>query len=258
MADVLGWVCLGCTRAYPDAEGYVDFLPDVVEAPQAGIGAAAMEHPAFARVYERWWRPLYMSAARGGRADPRAELDWLLDQFWSLGSPDAQAGAGLCMDLSCGPGVVGRRLLAEGRFDRVFGLDYSAAMLRQCLDHCAREGVRDFDLVRGDAADLPLLDGSLAAVHAGNALHLWPQVLQSLREVRRVLQPGGVFVATTFVRASGWRRALSTSFARAASIRFFEPEELAAACAAAGLDRYAARIEGNSIWLRAQAPDTSP
>ncbi len=247
VSDTLGWVCLGCTAKYEDAEGFVDFLPEVHEPPQAGVGAAMMERPWFARIYEKYWRPFYTSVSQGESASLRAEVDWFDDQFSEL-------RGGTCMDLSCGPGVVGRRLLKLGRFDRVFGLDYSAAMLRQCLDNSARRGVRDFDLVRGDAARLPIRDASLRAVHAGNALHLWPEAARSVQEVRRVLEPGGVFVATTFVNGEGMRRLVGRGFARATSIRFFEPGELETMCRAAGLVGYAARISANAIWLRAEAP----
>lgn len=206
-----------------------------------------MHNPIFARVYEGIWRPLYTSVARGGVADPRVELLWILDQL-------RRAEGELVVDLSCGPGVIGRQLSSTGRFSALLGIDYSKEMLRRCLDHCAAEGVRGFELARGDAAALPLATDSVGGVHAGNALHLWPQIPASLEEVRRVLRPGGVFVATTFIHAPGWRGRGSRRFAQAVDARFFEPGELRLACEAAGLVEYAERIEGSAIWLRAEAP----
>ena len=39
----------------------------------------------------------------------------------------------------------------------------------------------------------------MAAVHAGAAIHCWPNPTAALAEISRVLRPGGVFVASTFL-----------------------------------------------------------
>jgi hypothetical protein len=87
-------------------------------------------------------------------------------------------------------------------------------------------------LLRADVGRLPFATGSVAALHAGAAIHCWPnptaavcldsavmlplcsftreggltlsQASRTLQvaEISRVLQPGGVFVASTFLKAS--------------------------------------------------------
>ena len=42
---------------------------------------------------------------------------------------------------------------------------------------------------------------AVAAIHAGAAIHCWPNPAAALAEVSRVLRPGGVFVASTFLNA---------------------------------------------------------
>ena len=53
--------------------------------------------------------------------------------------------------------------------------------------------------MRADAGRLPFPTGSVAAIHAGAALHCWPDPAAALAEISRVLAPGGVFVASTFL-----------------------------------------------------------
>lgn len=43
------------------------------------------------------------------------------------------------------------------------------------------------------------VQGSVDAVHAGAALHCWPQPGPAMAEVSRILKPGGVFVGSTFL-----------------------------------------------------------
>lgn len=57
-------------------------------------------------------------------------------------------------------------------------------------------------LLRADVARLPFHTGSVAAVHAGAAIHCWPNPQAALAEISRVLRPGGVFVGSTFLTAT--------------------------------------------------------
>lgn len=55
------------------------------------------------------------------------------------------------------------------------------------------------DLVRCDVAKIPLASDSIDALHAGAAMHCWPEIELSLKEIHRVLVPGGRYFATTFL-----------------------------------------------------------
>ena len=45
----------------------------------------------------------------------------------------------------------------------------------------------------------PLAAHAVAAIHAGAAIHCWPNPQAALAEISRVLRPGGTFVASTFL-----------------------------------------------------------
>ncbi|MFI6904030.1 class I SAM-dependent methyltransferase [Nonomuraea sp. NPDC050394] len=104
------------------------------------------------------------------------------------------------LDVGCGDG----NLRAES--PQVVGLDGSMTMLR------AHPAPR----VLGEAAALPFRDGSFDAVTAVNMLYHLADPLLAIREARRVLRPGGLFVAVTPSRADSpelagvWRPAATT------------------------------------------------
>jgi phosphatidylethanolamine/phosphatidyl-N-methylethanolamine N-methyltransferase len=77
--------------------------------------------------------------------------------------------------------------------------DYAAAMVQQLEAH-----VRDASLsnVRCEQADLYALrfdDASFDAVFAANVLHLVPDLPRALASLARVLEPGGVLIAPTYL-----------------------------------------------------------
>ncbi|GJN16279.1 hypothetical protein PR202_gb03326 [Eleusine coracana subsp. coracana] len=63
----------------------------------------------------------------------------------------------------------------------------------------ATEMFRTLALVRADISRLPFVSSSIDAVHAGAALHCWPSPACAVAEISRVLRPGGIFVASTFI-----------------------------------------------------------
>src|SRR5207248_944950 len=88
------------------------------------------------------------------------------------------------LDLACGPGNTTRHLV--DRRARVIGVDIAPGMLE-----LARMDVPEAVFVRGDLEQLPLREVSCDAAFCGHGLQFVPDLLQALREARRVLRPGG-------------------------------------------------------------------
>lgn len=232
--------CAACDRRYAADQGFLDFIArDTSGAP--GLGPRLMHSRLLARVYERLWRPAFIAAASGHAPDFAEELEQVLAAL-------APAAGGVVVDLSCGPGFIGRHLAHVGGFARVHGLDWSVPMLQRAL---AAADPR-FPLLRADVARLPFARGSLAGVHAGAALHMWPDPDAAIAEAARALRRGGVLVASTFVYPDAPRlRPLAAAFHTISSARVFELDELAGTCRTHGLHDFQARRRGALILFSA-------
>jgi len=105
-------------------------------------------------------------------------------------SPSAQA-----LEVGYGPGVGIAALLARLPAGQVAGIDPSAEMLDQARarNRAAVDQGRA-DLRQGFAADLPWNDATFDAALSLNSLLFWQPLGPSLREVFRVLRPGGRFL----------------------------------------------------------------
>merc|ERR1712146_153669 len=113
--------------------------------------------------------------------------------------------------------------------------DYSEVMLAETRRRFEEEDIPLCDLIRCDVAQLPIQTDALDGVHAGAALHCWPQLEEGVQEIYRSLKPGGKFFATTFQRgAYGVPRDFNSN--GGASFRFFEQDELKMILEAAGFE----------------------
>jgi arsenite methyltransferase len=96
------------------------------------------------------------------------------------------------------------------------GIDHSAEMLALASERNVRAIVaRRLQLVYGDVHDLPWDEGEFTRAASVNSFFFVERPLDCLREVRRVLMPGGVFVIVTVTEdAAGesnpWGPALQT------------------------------------------------
>lgn len=93
------------------------------------------------------------------------------------------------LDVGCGTGLLAQRLVGEPSVQSVVGCDFSSGMLAHAAARLG--GAAKAALVRGDAARLPFADGVFDAVISTEAFHWFPDQEAALRELRRVLRPGG-------------------------------------------------------------------
>jgi ubiquinone/menaquinone biosynthesis C-methylase UbiE len=98
------------------------------------------------------------------------------------------------LDLGCGTGIVARVLRERlGGGARLVGVDISGAMIAK-----ARSLAPEIEWVQASAAALPFPDRSFEVVLSQQMLQFCPDRRAALREVRRVLTPGGRLVASTW------------------------------------------------------------
>lgn len=104
------------------------------------------------------------------------------------------------LDLACGNAPLQPYLSSPPRAGRYVGVDVSMGEL------VAARGAGRGPLVRADAAAIPLADGGVDVVVCSMGLMLLSPLAAVLTEIRRVLAPGGLLVAT--VPATGPLRPL--------------------------------------------------
>jgi ubiquinone/menaquinone biosynthesis C-methylase UbiE len=167
--------------------------------------------------------------------------------------------AGDVLDLGCGTGALLPLLRAwDVRVRRCVGVDPSSEMLRAAAAKTGEGVAATFAAASADA--LPFRDAAFDTVVSASSLHFWTRPETGLREVRRVLRPGGRLLLLDWSRDAAamrlldlWLRTVSRGRAHH---RVYSAAEARALLAGAGF-RVAAldRVRAGMAWtlFRAEA-----
>jgi len=110
------------------------------------------------------------------------------------------------LEIGFGPGVGIEMLARAASAGRVAGVDPSFEMLEQARSRNAEAiGRGQVDLRLASVERLPFDGETFDAAMSINSMQMWPDAVQGLREIYRVLKPGGR-VVLGFTRHSGQRR----------------------------------------------------
>lgn len=149
------------------------------------------------------------------------------------------------LDVGCGPGRTVERAARATPRGHVAGLDPSDEMLRVAAKRCrSLIDAGRVELRRGDAAALPYAAQSVDKVLSVHTLYFWADAAAVVRELQRVLAPGGRLVL-------GFRPKEDASFVAsfpASVYRFHAKNDVTGLLFDAGFEQVVAR-EGGGITI---------
>ncbi|HEY6232359.1 MAG TPA: class I SAM-dependent methyltransferase [Pyrinomonadaceae bacterium] len=96
------------------------------------------------------------------------------------------------LDIGCGSGWAVRLMAEKARNGRVVGIDISDEMIRLARETSASFSNVEFQVA--SAEKLPFVDNNFTDAFSMESLYYYGDMAAALREIRRVLKPGGQFV----------------------------------------------------------------
>lgn len=259
--------CPACGSPVLQKDGYIDLtgnpsesqgrIRDLLTQP---LKQSMFQLSSVSYAYERGWRSNFKRAGFPG-------IDKELEMFLDWAAP-----ASIVLDMSCGSGLMARRLANCKDIGKVIAADYSESMLREAVAQRKKDTTApEFELIRADVKQLPFIDNSFDAVHTGAALHCWPNVQDGISEVYRTTKRGGKVFATTFLKlpyipGRDWltrRKTLMRLAVRGEELvfpnrgvyRFFEKDELEFLFKAAGFEEVNVETISGCAIVRAKKPE---
>lgn len=130
---------------------------------------------------------------------PEAIVDALpsgtVDSFAGTGNPLSMGNLNpgeTVLDVGCGAGfdtlMAARQVGSAGR---VIGVDMTPAMLEKAQAGALEAGLSNIDFREGLAEALPVENESVDVVISNGVINLCPDKMAAMREIHRVLKPGG-------------------------------------------------------------------
>ena len=135
-------------------------------------------------------------------ARPEGFLGRMMLRFMNFGhAPLTNWGLGLIeihdrwtmLDIGCGGGATLKRLLKRSEGAKVYGIDISEESVEKARRVNAKVLDKQVFVTQGSAEKLPYEDGKFDLVTAVETVYFWPNLPDCLKEVKRVLKPGGRF-----------------------------------------------------------------
>ncbi len=118
------------------------------------------------------------------------------------------------LDAACGTGIVTRVAVQRcGNLSHIIGVDLNPGMLDVARANTPTTGV-PVEWRQGDVGALPFPHGSFEVVLCQQGLQFVPDPFAALREMRRVLVPGGRLAFTVFSEVPAYYAALADALAR--------------------------------------------
>ncbi len=130
------------------------------------------------------------------------------------------------LDVGCGGGGAVKILARTAPRGKVYGVDYAEDVLPTARRvNRATIGQGRVEIRHGSVSDLPFADDTFDLATAFETSVFWPSPVDDLREVRRVLKPGGTLLIANEAYADARFEERNATWSRLADFQLQTPEE---------------------------------
>lgn len=154
------------------------------------------------------------------------------------------------LDIGCGGGRTVNRLAAIAKEGKVFGIDYSMDCVKWSKDY-NKELIKDgrVEIDHASVEQIPFEDNKFDVISAVETIYFWPDLIQNLKEVKRVLKPLGKLVIICEMYSSEKFKERNDEFVFVSNMKIYTPEELKDIVEMAGYNNIKIDLIEEKNWL---------
>ena len=156
------------------------------------------------------------------------------------------------LDIGCGGGKTVNTLAKIATEGKIYGIDYSevsvavASSINKKLIDAGR-----VDILHAFAESLPFPDDSFDLVTAVESYYFWPDLISNLKEIRRVLKPGGSVILINACYRDERFEKRNSNWARMGNFTYHLPEKFREFLRNAGYSSIQIDVFEDKNWITA-------
>ena len=112
------------------------------------------------------------------------------------------------LECACGTGAITKSIAPNCK--SLIASDFAEEMLKRAKKKCRKYGNVSFQFA--DITDLKFNNGSFDKAVAGNVVHLLPEPRKALKELERVVKPGGLIIIPTYLNKEQQSSSMAVKF----------------------------------------------
>jgi ubiquinone/menaquinone biosynthesis C-methylase UbiE len=156
------------------------------------------------------------------------------------------------LDIGCGGGKTVNTLAKAATQGKIYGIDYSEDCVKVTSKINKRFiGAGRVEILHTSVTSLPFSDDSFDLVTAVEAYYFWPDLIENLKEIRRVLKPGGSLLLINEAYRHDKFEKRNTKWARLCNFTYHLPEEFREFLKDAGYSSIQIDVLEDKNWISA-------
>ncbi|NMM62406.1 class I SAM-dependent methyltransferase [Clostridium sp. P21] len=154
------------------------------------------------------------------------------------------------LDIGCGGGRTVNRLAGIAKEGKIFGIDYSMDCVKWSKDY-NEELIKDarVEIIHASVEKIPFKDNKFDVISAVETIYFWPDLVQNLKEVKRVLKPSGKLIIICEMYSSEKFKERNDECVSASNMKIYTPEELKDIVERAGYNNIKIDLIEEKNWL---------
>ena len=170
---------------------------------------------------------------------------------WGLGHISVNI-ADKILDIGCGGGKTVNTLAKIATEGQIYGIDYSEVSVAVSTNKNKRLiGAGRVKILHASIDSLPFSDDMFNLVIAVESCYFWPDLINNLKEIRRVLKPGGSVILIHAMYRDERFEKRNSNLARIGNFTYHLPEESRVFLKDAGYPSIQIEVLENKNWIAA-------
>ncbi|MBW9155813.1 class I SAM-dependent methyltransferase [Clostridium sp. FP2] len=154
------------------------------------------------------------------------------------------------LDIGCGGGRTINRMASIATEGKIFGIDYSLDCVKWSKDYNTQfVKTNRVEILHASVEKIPFENNKFDIISAVETIYFWPNIIESFKEVKRILKPSGKFIIICEMYSSENFKERNDKLIALSDMKIHTPKELRELLEKAGFNNITIDLMEERNWL---------